>query len=391
MLKIIKYNILFIFLLMNITVYGMKYNKIKMKKDIIIDMKWSRRNTDTFKIEEKVGFENFGSEYGFPRSFTVDKSGNIFILDITKRCIKKYNKNGNYLLSFGELGIGERTQSYYDMYDCGVDINNNLYVLIGNYSTKIFKLQKFSDNGVFSWEHNLNYPSIKMYVSPFGNCYIDDNVIIDNIKWFSTIKKINKDGELGVLPYGKYIENYKGEVIKSARFGSGPLKEKFVKFKKYKKIQAFRINKNNLNKIKKFTKQRREKEYGKIKEKIKNIFKEKPEKIIKVDLTYDITPDILGMDYKNRLYLLEKKMKPHDEKLYKDFYTGAKPIDFFYLNHFIRIVDIENKKVEVVKIDNIKTLTGGGTGHMVVVDYWGNIYQMQCTKKKIQIIKWTRK
>jgi len=58
------------------------------------------------------------------------------------------------------------------------------------------------------------------------------------------------------------------------------------------------------------------------------------------------------------------------------------------MDHFVDIVDIEKKIVETVKIDKIEALTGGG--HQVVVDYWGNIYQMQCSKEKFQIIKWTR-
>ncbi len=78
----------------------------------------------------------------------VDDSGNIYVCDLTKSVIHRYDKNGNYLDRFGVIGdLGNEYENgkFASSHFFDLDNNNNLYVSdIGNR-----RIQKFNSNTIY--------------------------------------------------------------------------------------------------------------------------------------------------------------------------------------------------------------------------------------------------
>ena len=129
----------------------------------------------------KVDISNF-------RRFTLDKSNNLFLQSGSdNNVVKKYNNNGELLLSFGGFGSsdGKFDNSGWTA-DIVTDSVGNVYMQdIGS-----GKVQKFDNNGVFlnKWAINTSAYSY-MAIDELDNIYVVEN-------GFSEIRKYDTDGNL---------------------------------------------------------------------------------------------------------------------------------------------------------------------------------------------------
>ena len=87
-----------------------------------------------FELEEDLSIGNEEDEnYAFYDSAvpTVYSEGNIFVLDDGNHRIQKFDKDGNYLLSFGRKGQGPGEFQGFSQNFC-LDINNKIHVKGGS-------------------------------------------------------------------------------------------------------------------------------------------------------------------------------------------------------------------------------------------------------------------
>ena len=141
-----------------------------------------------------------------PFGITVDDNGYIFVTDRKKNCIMKFNKNGTFLLKWGKEGSGDTDLN--DPLGIAVDSRNHIYVAdSGNHKIKIF-----DHNGIFmkSWGKKGSSPGNFLY--PAG-IFIDSNDLVyitdqNRLQKFSSGGKVLKSwGEKGDFnrPMGLFI------------------------------------------------------------------------------------------------------------------------------------------------------------------------------------------
>ncbi len=117
------------------------------------------------KIEfKKVVVGNYGSgngEFGHakayppapsagPQGFTVDREENIYVVDTFNNRIQKFDRNGNFLMKFGEKGIRQERElekgKFYNITDVAIGLNGN--IIAGD----LHRVLVFDRNGTFLFE-----------------------------------------------------------------------------------------------------------------------------------------------------------------------------------------------------------------------------------------------
>lgn len=93
-----------------------------------------------FTEELSIGAEYGDEEYLFGNRvyFNVDVDGNVYVNDWDKKCIRKFDADGNYLLTIG--GPGQGPGEFQNVWHPRFDKNNNLYVsdIVGNRRITLF-------------------------------------------------------------------------------------------------------------------------------------------------------------------------------------------------------------------------------------------------------------
>ncbi len=99
-----------------------------------------------FTEELSIGAEYGGEEYMFGNRvyFNVDVEGKFYVNDWDKKCIRKFDPDGNYLLTIGRPGQGPG--EFQNVWHPRFDKNNNLYVsdIVGNR-----RITRFDRDGTF--------------------------------------------------------------------------------------------------------------------------------------------------------------------------------------------------------------------------------------------------
>jgi DNA-binding beta-propeller fold protein YncE len=110
-----------------------------------------------------------------PVGITVDRSGNVYVVDVTTNKMIKYNSSGNVLLTIG--GNGSGIGQFYSPYGVAVDSLGNIYVADDN-----DRIQKFNSNGnyITQWgtygdgDGQFSYPR-GVAIDNLGHVYVADS------------------------------------------------------------------------------------------------------------------------------------------------------------------------------------------------------------------------
>ena len=155
----------------------------------------------------KIGSDKENEDFYKLRSFTVDKDGNIYILDAGNSRIQCFSKEGKFLFSFGRQGQGPGELSNNA---CKIKIlsDGNVYV-IDNYPRRInvYNLKGeflFSGKTKFSFSDN----------SSSSSAYFNDIVLLNNTYYLSSLfleenhKPIHISHKLGEIDgsFGIFVE-----------------------------------------------------------------------------------------------------------------------------------------------------------------------------------------
>ncbi|MDM8568594.1 caspase family protein, partial [Thiotrichales bacterium HSG1] len=204
-------------------------------------------------LQLKLNAEKNTQDFVLPTSIAVDSKNNVYVVDSAKCDIKKFDSNGNYLITFGE-GFGENDGQFSIAGGIAIDDNDNVYVA----DSQNHRIQQFDTSGNFIRKFGRNSrngnkekgtfedPSDlvtdedgNLYVSDSGNhrvqrikadCIKNDNVNPDCIETFgsegSFPGQFNLVGGLAVTPdgtniYATDINNNRIQVFKHTEFSPG--------------------------------------------------------------------------------------------------------------------------------------------------------------------------
>jgi DNA-binding beta-propeller fold protein YncE len=136
-----------------------------------------------------------------PSDVTVDKNGNIYVMDGVNHCVKVFDKYGSFRFSFGRKG----TENGHFNSPLGIctDAQNRIYVAdSGNH-----RVQVFSQKGIFLSSFQIKNPNAKKLSDP-SDLIIDDkrkriyvvdndnhNILIYSLTDFSLINSLGTEGE----------------------------------------------------------------------------------------------------------------------------------------------------------------------------------------------------
>lgn len=127
-----------------------------------------------------------GEALGNPIGVAVDSLGNIYVAENNAQRIQKFNKEGQYITHWGEMGSGEK--QFRNPHLIAVDKDDNIYVA----DTDNNRIQKFNSAGSFlmQWgrsgsEEGEFYGPTGVAVDQDGNVYVadSDNNRIQKFKW----------------------------------------------------------------------------------------------------------------------------------------------------------------------------------------------------------------
>ncbi|MFA7124288.1 MAG: hypothetical protein WC212_09620 [Candidatus Delongbacteria bacterium] len=148
----------------------------------------------TFRIELKeVGFIDMENETDSNRyismiaNIDIDSEGNLYIMDIMKRIIHKYDKNCNFVKTFGRMGNGPGEFEYPGTINVRKDS-----IFIPNLTT--LQIIKYDTDGNFIVNKRMNdvskFPS---YPKKFGKRYVSEsiNILPDEEKGIVMYEDIN--------------------------------------------------------------------------------------------------------------------------------------------------------------------------------------------------------
>lgn len=160
-----------------------------------------------FNYIEQWGSENDTTTLYRPERLTIDKNGYVYVADERNYCIKKFDKNGNLLLSFGHTGIVGDTDGYFKYLE-GIAVDSSGYVYasdraIINKSTSSYgsRIQKFEPDGDWISTDTFTYSQIShaeaIAVNDSGYIYVADEwseriVVLNN-----QMQRINRWGRWG--------------------------------------------------------------------------------------------------------------------------------------------------------------------------------------------------
>lgn len=144
------------------------------KNDQIIKM------TTNGKILKKIGKDLKGDQKLIgPSGIDIDENGNIYVVDQGKNRIVKFDKNGNFLFSFGDFGkekgyFFRPVDIVYDRYRKCLYISNSylnrvdIFDLWGNYINSIGEGYLKNPKGIFLYKKN------PLYITDFNGVYYYD-------------------------------------------------------------------------------------------------------------------------------------------------------------------------------------------------------------------------
>jgi len=118
----------------------------KYERKVIIDAKWGSDPGEFGVIKEACGIA--------PNCYTIDKNGNIYIVDPVNAHVQIFDANGKYLREF-EYVKKEKHRDYlgYQPYDIAVDSDQNIYILfyihVGRLPGQSVEVRKYNLSGEF--------------------------------------------------------------------------------------------------------------------------------------------------------------------------------------------------------------------------------------------------
>ncbi|MDA7857962.1 hypothetical protein N9A72_00540 [bacterium] len=215
----------------------------------IVEAKWGKRRGEVgYTPKSEIVTDSFTGESTLevgPSCFTIDKNGNIYIVDGVNKRIQKYTSKGKLVLEFNIKLLG---------YDITIDHSGNMYlvappVMIKEVVEGRIKgalkgcIDKYDSQGNFVKKiiHNLDFFSIQDIDFSEGNFYVTGREKrgnaplvqkIFNSKW-ELIKTIQEKNIKKVFSDGLYdIEEKKDKIIISKYDKEGNLIKKFLKVKR---------------------------------------------------------------------------------------------------------------------------------------------------------------
>jgi len=152
---------------------------------------------DELSIGRNEGDDNY--IFGQIKGVCTDNQLNVYILDGLKKRVRKYDKNGNFKLSFGEEGQGP---GQLDAPQAIAFYENKIYIL------DFFKLHIFSQNGEYLSSFPINFRGIDIGFNAKGQLLIMGPRKQDIVHVFENGELKYSYGELFDLPreYSQFKE-----------------------------------------------------------------------------------------------------------------------------------------------------------------------------------------
>jgi len=170
--------------------------------------KWESDLKVVLELVNKIGgFDETDENYLLyrPMDVTIDRDGNIYILDSGNFTIKKYDKNGKFITAIGRKGRGPGEFQY----PISIDLDKNNYIYVNDSGNN--RIEIFDDNGksfntipIITGSRILLLNSQNIAINVRGR-YND----ADNVPSYPLVRLFNLDGE-SILKFGKrrsYIDN----------------------------------------------------------------------------------------------------------------------------------------------------------------------------------------
>lgn len=126
----------------------------------------------------------YGATMTLPRYIDVDTSGNIYLVDITRKKVIKFTAAGNYVAEWGTSGTSPG--QFQDPYGIAIDSSNNVYVA-DNTRNKIIK---FNTSGTYQSEFSSGAGPTGIDTDSSGNIYVGLNGAT------KAVEKYNSSGTL---------------------------------------------------------------------------------------------------------------------------------------------------------------------------------------------------
>lgn len=146
------------------------------------------------KLLYKLGSDKTNEDFYHLRSFTVDKKGQIYILDAGNSRIQCFSKEGKFLFGFGRRGQGPGELSN-DTSKIKILSDGNIYV-IDNLQRRI-NVYNLEGKFLFSGKTSAYYNDIELLNNTY---YLSGILLEENYKPIHISRKLGKiDGEFGIL------------------------------------------------------------------------------------------------------------------------------------------------------------------------------------------------
>ena len=146
------------------------------------------------KIDFLIGKKG---QIGLPYAFTVDKKGNIYVVDYDNNCVHKFDCNGNFIRKIGSRGDGDG--QFHHIGGICLDKKGCIYVAApGQFESYI---QKFDPDGKFikkwCWEYGqLQFEIPVIAIDSSGSFYLVDTMTptVGPDVYFYGINKLDRTG-----------------------------------------------------------------------------------------------------------------------------------------------------------------------------------------------------
>jgi len=203
--------VLFVPLLLSVQAFG--------QEPYTFVLKWGGTGSGNGQFLKDGGWFN-GGRWGI----AVDSQDNIYVVDVGNHRIQKFNSQGNYLLQWGTVGLGDG--QFTRPKGIAVDKDGNVYVSEDSTGTaEVGRVQKFTSEGLFLTKFGVPYP---VYVDPPldlpygmscpGGIDFDKDgylFLVNEAPWsapqYGVIKKFNSNCEyvdgFGIISYDASLPN----------------------------------------------------------------------------------------------------------------------------------------------------------------------------------------
>jgi streptogramin lyase len=127
------------------------HNIKKFTKNGTFILEWGQEGTDP-------------GQFDTPHSMAIDSQGYVYVSDMSNNRIQKFDNNGTFIIEWGIAGMG--AGEFLHPHGMAVDSNDDVYVA----DAQLTDIQKFNKDGQFSKSEGLDVdPDGYVYVADTGN------------------------------------------------------------------------------------------------------------------------------------------------------------------------------------------------------------------------------